>query len=125
MKKRRGHYCRICGRRLPTEKFSAKGHGFHICKECAQMPKEKREVIEQEEEIFQYLRQSHISNKNMARLKELAGSSNQQIAEQAALVHEIARVKPYKRKRLKVLARTRKDLLDKLEDTGLILAHHW
>jgi uncharacterized protein (DUF4415 family) len=61
----------------------------------------------------------------MARLKELAGSSNQQIAEQAALVHEIARVKPYKRKRLKVLARTRKDLLDKLEDTGLILAHHW
>jgi len=89
------------------------------------MPKEKREVIEQEEEVFQYLRQSHISNKNMARLKELAGSSNQQIAEQVALVHEIARIKPYKRKRLKVLARTRKDFLDKLEDTGMIRAHNW
>ena len=89
------------------------------------MPKEEREMMEQEEEILQYLRQSHISNKNMARLKELAGSSKQRIAEQAALVHEIARIKPYKRKRLKVLAQTRKDLLDKLEDTGLILAHHW
>ena len=89
------------------------------------MLKEEREVIEQEEEIFQYLRQSHKSNKNMARLKELARSPKQQIAEQAALVYEIARIKPYKRKRLKVLAQTRKDLLDKLEDTGLILAHHW
>jgi len=89
------------------------------------MPKEEREVIEQEEEIFQYLWQSHISNKNMARLKELTGSSKQQIAEQAALVYEIARIKPYKRKRLKVFTQTRKNLLDKLENTGLILAHHW
>jgi uncharacterized protein (DUF4415 family) len=89
------------------------------------MPREEREVIEQEEEIFQYLRQSHISKKNMVRLKELAESSNQQTAERAALVYEIARIKPYKRKRLKALAQTRKDLLDKLEETGLILAHHW
>jgi len=74
MKKRRGYFCRIYGRWLPNEKFSAKGHGFHICEECSQMPKEEREVIEQEEKIFQYLWQSHISNKNMARLKELTGS---------------------------------------------------
>jgi uncharacterized protein (DUF4415 family) len=102
-----------------------KGRQIHVCKECARMPKEEREAIEQEEEIFHYLRQSHISDKNVARLKELAGSSNERIAEHAALVLEIARIKPYKRKRLKVLARTRRDLLDKLEDTGLIFAHHW
>ncbi len=89
------------------------------------MPKEEREAIEQEEEIFNYLRQSHISDKNIARLKELTESSNERIAEHAALVLEIARIKPYKRKRLKVLARTRRDLLEKLEDTGLIFAHHW
>ena len=88
------------------------------------MPKEVREAIEQEEEIFQYLRQSHISAKNVARLEELAASSNERIAEHAALVLEIARIKPYKRRRLKVLARTRRDLLEKLEDTGLIFAHH-
>jgi len=66
-----------------------------------------------------------ISNKNIARLEELAGSSKERIAEHAALVLEIARIKPYKRKRLKMLARTRRDLLMKLEDTGLIFAHHW
>jgi ribosome-binding protein aMBF1 (putative translation factor) len=125
MKKLSGHYCRIGGRRRPNEEFSRRGHQIHVCKDCARMPKEEREAIEQEEEIFQYLRQSHISNKNIARLEELAGSSKERIAEHAALVLEIARIKPYKRKRLKTLARTRRDLLMKLEDTGLIFAHHW
>jgi len=37
---------------------------------------------------------------------------------------EVAQVKPYKKRRLKVLAWERRDLLQKLEDTGLILAHH-
>ena len=89
------------------------------------MPEEEREAIEQEGELYDYLRQSHISAKNVVRLKELAGSSNERIAEHAAVVLEIARIKPYKRRRLKVLARTRRDLLEKLEDTGLIFAHHW
>ncbi|SFG78874.1 hypothetical protein SAMN02982927_02769 [Sporolactobacillus nakayamae] len=30
-----GHYCRICGRTRPNEKFSGKGHRKHICKECS------------------------------------------------------------------------------------------
>ncbi len=89
------------------------------------MPKEEREAVEQKEEIFNYLRQSYVSDKNGARLKELAGSSNERIAEHAAFVLEIARIMPYKRRRLKVLARTRRDLLKKLECTGLIFAHHW
>ena len=125
MKQRRGHYCRICGRRKPNEKFSGRGHRVHVCKDCAQMSKVDREAIEQEKEIIGYLQQAHISGKNIALLKELTESTNTQIAEHSALVLEIARVKPYKRRRLKVLARTRRDLLKKLEDTGLIYAHHW
>ena len=89
------------------------------------MPKEKREAIEQEDEIFNYLRQSHISDKNVVRLKKLTESSNERIAERAAIVFEIAQIKPYKSRRLKVLARKRRDLLQKLKDTGLIFAHHW
>ena len=89
------------------------------------MSKEERQAIEQEKEILNYMRQSHISKKNVTRLKELAGSPNERIAEHAALVLEIALIKPYKRRRLKVLARNRRDLLEKLEDTGLIFAHHW
>lgn len=122
-----GHYCRICGRTRPNEKFSGKGHRIHVCKECARKPKEERDVIEQKEEIFNYLNQSHISKKNVSRLKVLASSSNSnaKIAEFASIALEVARVKPYKKRRLKVLAKERRDLLQQLEETGLIFAHHY
>jgi hypothetical protein len=42
----------------------------------------------------------------------------------AAIVIEVAKVKPYKRGRLKVLAQQRSDLLAALQRTGLIAAHH-
>ena len=120
-----GHYCRLCGRTRPNEKFSGKGHRTHVCKDCARMPKEEKDAIEHEEEIFRYLKQSHISGKNIGRLKTLAASSNPHIAELAAIAIEVATVKPYKKGRLKVLGRERRDLLDALERTGLIAAHHW
>ncbi len=89
------------------------------------MPKDAREAIEHEDEIFNFLSQSHISDKNVARLRVLASSQNERIAELAYIVLEVAEIKPYKNRRLKVLARERRDLLRKLEDTGLIFAHHW
>ena len=89
------------------------------------MPKPNRDAIEQEEEIFNYLKQAHISAKNTARLRKLAASSNPIIAELASIGIEVAQVKPFKKRRLQVLARERRDLLDALERTGLIDAHHW
>jgi hypothetical protein len=89
------------------------------------MPKDQREAIEQEEEIFAYMKQSHISAKNIGRLTTLTASENPRIAELAGIVLAIARVKPHKKHRLKVLARERRDLLEALERTGLIVAHHW
>ena len=77
-----------------------------------------------EHEIFGYLKQSHISEKNVKRLKQFVDSESDKIAKLANIVLEVADVKPYKRRRLKVLARERRDLLQKLEETGLILAHH-
>jgi ribosome-binding protein aMBF1 (putative translation factor) len=77
MKKRRGHYCRICGSLKPNEAFSGKGHRVHVCEKCARLPKEKREEIERTDEIFNYLRQSHISDKNVSRLRKLAKSPNE------------------------------------------------
>jgi hypothetical protein len=119
-----GHWCRICERVLPNEKFSGKGHKNHICKKCDSLPKEKLKEIEQNNEIFGYLKQSNISKKNMAQLKKLSHSSNKKIAEMANIVLEIGRVKPHKRRRLKFLAREHKDLLRRLDETGLILAHY-
>ena len=124
-KKRRGHYCRICGSCKPNEAFSGKGHRTHVCKACSRMPKAERKAIEHEDEIFNYLHKSHISDKNVSRLRRLAESPNRKIAELAGIVLEVAEVKSHKKRRLKVLARERRDLLHKLDETGLIMAHHW
>jgi len=89
------------------------------------MPKANRESIEQKDEIFNYLKQSHISEKNISRLEQLQSSEDEEVSMLAGIVLEVAKVKPYKKRRLKVLARERRDLLEKLDETGLILAHHW
>lgn len=123
MKKRRGHFCRFCGSRKPNEAFSGKGHRIHVCKKCARLPKEKREEIECMDEIFNYLRQSHISDKNVSRLRKLTISPNEKIAELAGIVLEVAEIKPYKKRRLRELAKKNRELLHKLEKTGLAPAH--
>ena len=120
-----GHYCRICDRERANERFSGKGHAQHICKDCAALPKDERDAVLQTDEIFGFLHQSHISERNVARLAVLAGSQNAEVAQLASIILEVARVKPYKTKRLGFLARNHRDLLHKLEETGLILAHHW
>ena len=117
-----GHYCRICGRERANEKFSGKGHRIHVCKDCMRLPKGEKQAIEEEQEIWGYLSQSNISAKNLSRLKKLAASSNEEIANMARLVLEIERMHPQKRNRIRFLARERRDLLDQLEETGLILA---
>jgi hypothetical protein len=52
-------------------------------------------------------------------------SDNPQVASLAKIVLEVARLKPYKNRRLKFLARKHLELLRKLEATGLIFAHTW
>jgi len=119
-----GHWCRICSHTKPNEKFSGKGHENHICKECSRRPKEEIEAIEQSAEIFNYLSQSNISKKNISRLRKLAASENKDIAEKAGIVLEVALIKPYKNRRLKFLARENRQLLVKLRNSGLIMAHY-
>ena len=81
--------------------------------------------MEHEDEIFGYLNQSHISEKNMLRLRKLSESPNVRISMLARLVLEVGEIKPYKKSRLKVLKRERPGLFAKLEETGLIIAHSW
>jgi len=120
-----GHYCRICGRERPNERFSGKGHRIHVCKHCQRLPKTQRRAIEDRDDIFGFMQQSHVSKKNVARLEQLAKSEEPRVACLAAIVLEVARVTPYKRRRLKILARSHRDLLRQLEETGLIFAHTW
>ncbi len=115
-----GHYCRICGRDRPNEKFSGKGHRIHVCKDCSRLPKDEFREREVKDEIAGFLHQSNISEKNVARLSELATSEKPEIAKLARIVLEIGKVKPHKRKRLSFLARNHRDLITRLEETGLI-----
>lgn len=119
-----GHYCRICGSVRPNERFSGKGHRTHVCKDCARKPKTERNTIDQEQEIFGYLKQSHISPGNMARLRNLSISDDMHTAELAALVLEVGTVRPFRKRRLRGLARERRDLIDALERRGLIDADY-
>lgn len=120
-----GHYCRICGCVRANEQFSGKGHKIHVCKRCQRLPKSERRAIEDRDDIFGFVHQSHISKKNVARLEQLAKSETPQIASLAAIVLEVARVTPYKRRRIKILARNHRDLLRRLGEAGLVFAHTW
>ncbi|MGC1649232.1 MAG: hypothetical protein WA741_25705 [Candidatus Sulfotelmatobacter sp.] len=120
-----GHYCRICGRERPNEQFSGKGHKIHVCKRCQDKPETERRAIEDQDDLFRFLKQSHISEKNVIRLGQMAKSDNPQVASLAEIVLEVARLKPYKTRRLKFLAQKHPELLRKLENTGLIFAHTW
>ena len=58
MRKKQGHYCRICGQHKANEKFSGKGHATHVCKACSKRGNKPPDIpadipfIENEEEFF-------------------------------------------------------------------------
>jgi len=120
-----GHWCRICGCNKPNEKFSGKGHKNHICKECSKKPKEERDVMDHEDEIYGFMNQSNISKKNIERLQKLSRSENERIAELATITLAVARVKPHKKGRLKLLAKEHRELFIKVKESGLIFSHCW
>jgi hypothetical protein len=60
------------------------------------MPKEQRRVIEAEEEIFGFMAQTHISDRNVSRLRSLAASPNQQISQLATPMLDIIVSAPQK-----------------------------
>jgi hypothetical protein len=116
-----GRFCILCGSIRPNEAFGGKGARARICRKCRRVPKEKRTALLHEREIHGFLEQSHISQKNIARLRTLAASGNSSIADLAALVLEVAILTPYRRRRIRTLARQRRDILGRMEQAGLIL----
>ncbi len=120
-----GHFCIICGHSKSNESFSGGGHKNHNCKKCSLKPKEVIQYSLQSEEIFNFMSQSHISKKNISRLKMLMSSELRDIGQLASIVLKVALVCPYKKRRLKNLAQKDKALLEQLNKTGLVFAHHF
>jgi hypothetical protein len=119
------HFCRICHRYRPNEKFSGGGHRIHVCRNCQKRPASERARIENTDEIHGFLTQSHISEKNLGRLRALAASSDESVAGMARVVLEIGKVHPYKRNRFKFLLWKRRDLLNQLSEVGFGDIYMW
>jgi hypothetical protein len=85
------------------------------------MPREKRDAVLHEREILGFLEQSHISTKNLVRLRVLGRFENTRIAELARLVLDVGAATPYRRRRIRILARERRDVLNRIEEAGLIM----
>lgn len=115
-----GHYCWVCGRTRPNERFSGKGHARHICKECARRPPEERDRVQALRDIHALLHQRSISAKNITRLKRLCGSASEEVRRKAALILDVAQTKPAKRGRWGSLARSNPALMRRLAEEGLL-----
>lgn len=79
------------------------------------MPPDERDHIERMDELCGFLEQSNISAKNIARSKILTQHASSEVSHLAALVLDIARVKPHKRRRWKFLAHNHFDLFVRLK----------
>ena len=115
-----GRYCILCDRVRPSEAFGGgKDRRARICAKCRCLSRDQQNALLHEREILGFLSQSHISDTNAGRLRVLAGSANPRIARLAALVLDVAAFAPYRRRRIRALARQRRDLLKRMEDAGL------
>jgi hypothetical protein len=94
---------------------------MHDCRDCQALPRDERRAIEARLEIEGFLfHQSHISAKNVDRLRQHTQSPGPAVASTAAVVLQVAVIAPYKRKRLRTLRHVRPDLIKALVEMGLI-----
>jgi len=116
-----GRFCILCARVRPNEAFGGKGERARICRQCRHLPQARRDAVKYEHEILRFLEQSHVSDKNLAQLRALASSQDSRVANLAAVVLDVSVATPYRRRRFRILARQRRDLLKRMEKWGLIL----
>ncbi|MCC5790156.1 MAG: hypothetical protein JJT75_11010 [Opitutales bacterium] len=119
-----GHFCRICGRERPNEKFSGKGQKNHICKDCARLPVAELECLEIGDELFGFVSQSRISPKNKKRLNELLAHENSNIREIANLLIQVSRIAEGKKRRWKRIKETDYSLYIQCEKAGLVIEQY-
>lgn len=72
-----GRYCRLCNQSRPNESFSGRGHRSHVCKECQRKPRADRKRSGELNELYGFMTQSNISQKNVRRLETLCQASDE------------------------------------------------
>ena len=84
MKKRHGHYCKVCGEYRANEKFSGRGRGSHICKRCMSMPLEERNANEKLQKINR-MESRKLSASELNWLRRKTKDSDEAVREAAAI----------------------------------------
>ncbi len=115
-----GHYCTICSRYRPNESFSGRGHRIHVCKKCSRLPREVRFRSEALDEIWGFLDQSIISEKNIRRLSLLAESADPEVREMASIVHAIGKAHAGRRRRYNKIRADHPELWQRIVKKGIV-----
>src|SRR5512133_263832 len=107
-----GRYCVFCGRVRPNEAFSRKGMRDEICKRCARtVSRSEGSALRAAVSIGGFMQQENISAKNIAKLREYAESSDDEIRRCATTALRIANIAPRKKHRIASLLRRDPDLI--------------
>lgn len=116
-----GHYCWMCERLRPNERFSGGGHKRHLCKDCQKLPANMRLVKQATRDLWGYLRQRNISPGNMRRLQTILSTpALQELFPLARVILQIAEVKPHRRKRLSFIMWNHPDLWKEMIAVGIV-----
>jgi len=94
-KRYRGHFCKVCGRILPNEKISGKGHAAHICKKCAKKPKEQQSGEIALNRIYHVCHYQNLSRDNRRMLEKYSHSKRERIRSAALEVIAAFRKGPF------------------------------
>ena len=106
---------------LPAERELLRpGHRIHVCKKCSRLPREVRFRSEALDEIWGFLDQSIISEKNVRRLSLLAESADPEVREMASIVHAIGKAHPGRRRRYKKIRADHPELWQRIVKKGIV-----
>jgi len=113
------YICRICNQPKPESAFTEKSHSLHTCKKCSILPNLRTEERNQLDEIFKIFTLTRIAKKETLRLETLAASKYPKVSLHAALILEIAQLRPYKKGRHTYLEKHYPELAERIVKAGL------
>jgi hypothetical protein len=78
-KRYRGHFCKVCRKILPNEKFSGKGRTAHTCKKCARKLKARKSEEIAIACIYSVLSCPNLSRDNRKMLEKYSRSGRERV----------------------------------------------
>ena len=85
-KRYRGHFCKVCRKILPNEKFSGKGRAAHICKKCTRRLKARKSEEIAITRIHSLLLCHDLSQDDRKMLENYTHSSNERVRLEARVM---------------------------------------